>query len=150
LLFWGYICAPQKDGQQKSFTGMGMFIISRRPNGEYKFVFTSRKGKTVFTSISCKEKSDCEAMIAAIRENIGQFAFTKQGTASGKYFFRLSKGGLVLATSRKFSTQLMLQKGITEITTYMHRSEVLDFSGDDMVFPPAEEIWGSEAVQVSA
>lgn len=129
---------------------MGMFIISKRHNGEYKFVFTSRKGKTVFTSISCKEKADCEQIIAAIRENIGQFAFTKQGTASGKYFFRLSKDGLVLATSRKFSTALMLQKGINEITTYMHRSEVLDFSEDGMVFPPAEEIWGSGAEPVSA
>ncbi len=127
-----------------------MFIISKRHNGEYKFVFTSRKGKTVFTSISCKEKADCERMIEAIRENIDRFAFTKQGTASGKYFFRLSKDGLVLATSRKFSTELMLQKGITEITTYMYRSEVLDFSGDDMVFPPAEEIWDTEPEQVSA
>ncbi|PZR02186.1 MAG: DUF1508 domain-containing protein, partial [Flavobacterium psychrophilum] len=97
---------------------MGMFVISKRFNGEYKFVFTSRKGKTIFTSISCKQKSDCELMIGAIRENIELFAFTKNTATSGKYFFRLSKGGLVLATSRKYSTELRLKKGIDEITKY--------------------------------
>ena len=114
---------------------MGMFVISKRSNGDYKFVFTSRKGKTIFTSISCKHKSDCEQMIEAIRENIARFAFTKNATASGKYFFRLSKGGLVLATSRKYSTPLMLAKGIDEILKYLPKSEILDFSENEFVFP---------------
>lgn len=122
---------------------MGMFVISKRHNGEYKFVFTSRKGKTIFTSISCKHKSDCEMMIAAIRDNIALFTFTKNGTASRKYFFRLSKGGLVLATSRKYSTELSLKKGINEILLYVERAEILDFSEGEgeMVFPPADEVF---------
>ncbi|HYD91251.1 MAG TPA: YegP family protein [Flavobacterium sp.] len=114
---------------------MGMFVISKRNNGDYKFVFTSRKGKTIFTSISCKHKSDCEQMIEAIRENLGQFAFTKNATASGKHFFRLSKDGLVLATSRKYSTPLMLAKGIDEIHKYLPKAEILDFSEGEFVFP---------------
>jgi len=122
---------------------MGMFVISKRYNGEYKFVFTSRKGKTIFTSISCKQKSDCEVMIAAIRDSIEQFAFTKNGTASGKYFFRLSKGGLVLATSRKYSTELSLKKGINEIMKYVSRAEILDFSDGAFVFPPADEVFAT-------
>jgi len=120
---------------------MGMFVISKRYNGEYKFVFTSRKGKTIFTSISCKQKSDCELMISGIRENIALFAFTKNATASGKYFFRLSKGGLVLATSRKYSTELSLKKGIDEIMKYVPLSETLDFSEDEFVFPEAETVF---------
>jgi uncharacterized protein YegP (UPF0339 family) len=120
---------------------MGMFVISKRFNGDYKFVFTSRKGKTIFTSISCKQKSDCEMMIAAIKDNLPQFAFTKNGTASGKYFFRLSKGGLVLATSRKYSTELSLKKGIDEINKYINRAETLDFSENDLVFPDAEAVF---------
>ncbi len=120
---------------------MGMFVISKRFNGEYKFVFTSRKGKTIFTSISCKQKSDCELMIAGIRDNINLFTFTKNATASGKYFFRLSKGGLVLATSRKYSTELMLKKGINEILLYVSRAELLDFSDDAFVFPDAADVF---------
>lgn len=120
---------------------MGVFVISKRYNGDYKFVFTSRKGKTIFTSIGCKQKSDCELMIAGVKENIALFAFTKNKTAAGKYFFRLSKGGLVLATSRKYSTELSLKKGINEIMKYLPASETLDFSENEFVFPDAEDVF---------
>jgi hypothetical protein len=62
------------------------------------------------------------------------FAFTKVKKASNKFFFRLSKDGLVLANSRKFSTELMLQKGIDEIINYVHMAEILDFSENELVF----------------
>ncbi|MEL4308266.1 DUF1508 domain-containing protein [Joostella sp. CR20] len=117
-----------------------MFVISKRQSGAYKFVFTNRKGKTIFTSISCKRKSDCEVMIKGIRENIEFFTFTKKSTPSGKHFFRLSKGGLVLATSRKYSTPLMLEKGIDEILRFVPEAEFLDFSDPVEVFS-AEEIF---------
>ncbi len=117
---------------------MGTFVISKRYNGDYKFIFASRKGKTIFTSISCKHKSDCQQMISGIRENLGIFGFTKNRNAAGKHFFRLSKGGLVLANSRKYSTELMLQKGIDEITKYLPVAEVLDFSESDFAFDDEE------------
>ncbi|MNK01074.1 hypothetical protein D3C87_188670 [compost metagenome] len=120
---------------------MGVFVISKRYNGDYKFVFTSRKGKTIFTSIGCKQKSDCELMIAGVKDNIALFSFTKNKTAAGKYFFRLSKGGLVLATSRKYSTELSLKKGINEIMKYVPISEILDFSENEFVFPDAEDVF---------
>lgn len=113
---------------------MGTFVISKRYNGDYKFVFASRKGKTIFTSIACKHKSDCERMISAIKANMTLFAFTKVRKASNKHFFRLSKDGLVLANSRKYSTELMLQKGIDEIINYAYKAEVLDFSETDFAF----------------
>jgi uncharacterized protein YegP (UPF0339 family) len=113
---------------------MSTFVISKRYNGDYKFVFASRKGKTIFTSIACKHKSDCESMILGIKENIAFFAFTKVRKASNKFFFRLSKDGLVLANSRKFSTELMLQKGIDEIINYVHKAEILDFSENEFAF----------------
>ena len=105
-----------------------MFEISKRNSGLYKFVFTNRKGKTIFTSISCKRKTDCEKMIKGIRENIQFFTFRKKSTPSGKHYFRLSSGGLVIATSRKYSTKLMLEKGINEILKYVPEAEFLDFS----------------------
>lgn len=123
---------------------MGMFVISKRFNGEYKFVFTNRKGKTVFTSIGFKQKPDCEQMIDVVRENITSFTFTKNKTASGKYFFRLSKGGLVLATSRKYSTELSITKGITEIHKYAQRAETLDLSETDSIFPDTNIIAEAE------
>lgn len=120
---------------------MGTFVISKRFNGDYKFVFTSRRGKTIFTSIGCKQKSDCELMIAGIKDNIELFAFTKNKTAAGKYFFRLSKGGLVLATSRKYASEVSLRKGINEVIKYVPMGETLDFSENDFVFPDAEAVF---------
>ncbi|MUV02296.1 DUF1508 domain-containing protein [Flavobacterium rakeshii] len=128
---------------------MGMFVISKRNNGDYKFVFTSRKGKTIFTSIGCKQKSDCQKIIEAITEDVQKFTFRKNATPSGKHFFRLSIGGLVLATSRKYSTPLMLQKGIDEIIKYVITAEILDFSEGESIFPPEEEVFLSEEAKAS-
>ncbi len=120
---------------------MGMFVISKRNNGDFKFTFASRKGKTIFTSIACKEKHNCELMIAGIRENIASFVFTKNKTAAGKYFFRLSKDGLVLATSRKYSSEISFTKGINEILKYVPTAETLDFSENEFAFPDAESVF---------
>ena len=120
---------------------MGAFVISKKLNGDYKFIFASRKGKTIFTSIGCKFKSDCELMIAEIKTNTGTFAFTKVRNAGGKFFFRLSKDGLVLANSRKFTTELLLQKGIDEIVKYVSISEILDFSEPSLAFPDADAVF---------
>lgn len=129
---------------------MGTFVISKRFNGEYKFIFASRKGKTIFTSISCKQKQDCERMIAGIKESLPQFAFTRNTATSGKYFFRLSKDGLVLATSRKYTTELLLQKGIDEIKKYVPTAETLDFSDNEFVFPDEEIIVDEENIATVA
>jgi uncharacterized protein YegP (UPF0339 family) len=127
---------------------MGTFVISKRFNGDYKFVFASRRGKTIFTSIGTRQKVDCELMIEAIRENPAQFTFNKIRSASGKYSFRVSKGGLVLANSRKYTTELRVQKGIEEILKYAPSGEVLDFSENDFAFPDAAEIFGeAEEIQ---
>ncbi len=124
---------------------MSAFVISKRLDGNFKFTFASRKGKTIFTSISCKEKLDCELIIAALQKDLSSFTFTKKRTGSGKYFFRLSRGGLVLATSRKFSTERMLLKGIDQIMKYVPVAETLDFSENEDVFADADPIGEDKA-----
>jgi len=73
-------------------------------------------------------------MIAAIRDSLDIFTFTKVRAAGNKFVFRLSKDGLVLATSRKYSTEGLLQKGIDEIVKYVGVAETLDFSETEL-FP---------------
>lgn len=129
---------------KKNKSLMGTFVISKRVNGDYKFIFATRKGKTIFTSIGCNNKSDCEKIIAAIQGNIEQFTLTRSKNAAGKYFFRLAKDGLVLATSRKFSTEFMFQKGIDNIKEHLPNSETLDFSENEFVFPDSEAVFVEE------
>ncbi|WP_426486357.1 DUF1508 domain-containing protein [Flavobacterium sp. 2] len=113
---------------------MGAFVISRRFNDEYKFTFTSRKGKVIFTSLSYELRFECEEDIQKFKENIELAKFLKFKGSGGKYFFKLMLGELHFATSRKYSTELLLQKGIREIVTYASKSEILDFSSNESIF----------------
>ena len=83
-------------------------------------------------------------MIAGIKDNMVLFAFTKSRKASNQHFFRLSKDGLVLAHSRKFSTALMLEKGISEIINYAAKAEVLDFSENSFSFSNEDLVFENE------
>ncbi|PTT06127.1 DUF1508 domain-containing protein [Flavobacterium sp. HMWF030] len=113
---------------------MGAFVISKRFNDEYKFVFTSRKGKVIFTSLSYELKFEGEEDIERFKANIDQAKFLKFKGSGGKYFFKLMLGEVHFATSRKYTTELLLQKGIKEIVTYGSRSEILDFSSSESIF----------------
>ncbi|MBF4518548.1 DUF1508 domain-containing protein [Flavobacterium sp. ANB] len=113
---------------------MGAFVISKRFNDEYKFVFTSRKGKVIFTSLSYELKFEGEEDIERFKANIDQVKFLKFKGSGGKYFFKLMLGEVHFATSRKYTTELLLQKGIKEIVTYASRAEILDFSSSDSIF----------------
>ncbi|MDR7209241.1 DUF1508 domain-containing protein [Flavobacterium piscis] len=113
---------------------MGAFVISKRFNDEYKFVFTSRKGKVIFTSLSYELKFECEEDIEKFKVNMELAKFLKFKGSGGKYFFKLMLGDVHFATSRKYTTELLLQKGIKEIVLYASKSEILDFSSNDLIF----------------
>ena len=113
---------------------MGAFVISKRFNGDFKFVFTSRKGKTIFTSKGYANKLDCESGIELLKANLETSTYVKLRASNGKYFFRLVLEEQILASSRKYSTELRLQKGINEIIQYGFKAEILDFSGSDFLF----------------
>jgi uncharacterized protein len=113
---------------------MGTFVISKRFDDYYKFVFTSRKGKTIFTSTSFELKMDCETVIEQIKFNIEKYTYVKARVANGKYFFKMMLEESVVATSRKYTTPLLLQKGIDEIIRTAVKSDVLDFAMNEFVF----------------
>jgi hypothetical protein len=114
---------------------MGTFVISKRFDDRYKFVFTSRKGKTIFTSPSYELKMECEDSIEAIKSDIEKCTYVKSRAANGKYFFKMMLENTVIATSRKYTTPLLLEKGIDEIMRTAMKSDVLDFTMNEFVFP---------------
>jgi uncharacterized protein YegP (UPF0339 family) len=113
---------------------MGAFVISKRFNDVYKFVFTSRKGKIIFTSLSYELKFECEEDIEKLKSSVESADFLKFKSSNGKYYFKLMLKGGHLATSRKYTTSLRLQKGINEIVRYGSIAEILDFSINDFIF----------------
>lgn len=114
---------------------MGTFVISKRFDDRYKFVFTSRKGKTIFTSPSMELKMECEDCIEVLKTNIGKCTFVKARAANGKYFFKMMLEENVIATSRKYTTPLLLEKSIDEIIRTALKSDILDFTMNEFVFP---------------
>ncbi len=117
---------------------MSTFVITKRFNEEYKFEYTSRKGKTIFTSNSFELQFECENEIEYLKKNLDSALFLKSKSSSGKFFFRLILNEKQFAVSRKYSTILMLEKGINDITKYALKSEIIDFSGNDFAFPVIE------------
>jgi uncharacterized protein YegP (UPF0339 family) len=113
---------------------MGTFVISKRLNDFYKFEFVSRKGKTIFTSNSYELKFECEEEIELLKSCVENFSYMKFKSSRGKYFFKIILDDKTLATSRKYSTELMMQKGMDEITKYISRSETLDFANGNIIF----------------
>lgn len=111
---------------------MGAFVILKKDEDHYKFTYTSRKGKVVFTSAIYELKMDIEHDIEVIKESAGTAFCMKLKTSRGKYFYRLIINNKVYATSRKFSTALRLEKGIEELRLYVPKAETLDFSGVDI------------------
>lgn len=114
---------------------MATFVISRRLSDDFKFEFVSRKGKTILTSNSYELRYECEEDIETLKMSLSDAVFMKFKTSSGKFYFRLLIGKKEFATSRKYTTQLLMQKGIDEIMRAAEVSEVLDFSNTDFAFP---------------
>jgi len=115
---------------------MGTFLISKRINGNYKYEFVSRKGKTIFTGNDFEIRFECEEEIEHLKNSIDKCVFMRFKSSSGKFFFRLILDEHEIALSRRYTTQLLLQKGIDEIVKYAGKAEFLDFSS-------AEEIFGA-------
>ena len=113
---------------------MGTFVITQRASGPYKYEFVSRKGKTIFTSNDFELRFECEEQIELLKNAIERCVFLCFKSSGGKFFFRLILDEHELAVSRRYTTQLLLQKGIDEIVKSASVSEILDFSDNDLIF----------------
>ena len=113
---------------------MGTFVITQRASGPYKYEFVSRKGKTIFTSNDFELRFECEEEIDQFKNSIERCVFLRFKSSSGKFFFRLILDDHEIAVSRRYTTQLLLQKGIDEIIKYADKAEYLDFSSAEDIF----------------
>ena len=78
---------------------------------------------------------DCEESIEELKANIEKYTYVKARAASGKYFFKIMLDETAIASSRKYTTPLLLEKGIGEIIRTAVKSDVLDFTMNEFVFP---------------
>lgn len=112
---------------------MGTLVISKKENNKYKYTYNNRKGNTLVTSSSHETKAHCISEINILKRNFSSIEFVRYKTPSGKLYFKLSVNGHVVGVSRKFTTPLLMEKGMKDISDNFIKSEVLDFTED--VFP---------------
>ena len=122
---------------------MGTFVISQRLTGLYKYEFTSRKGKTIFTSNDFELRFEAEEEILRLKAMIESVVFMRFRSSRGKFYFKIILDKSEVAKSRQYTTQLLMQKGVDEILRTLAVSEILDFSSSDEIFPSAEEVFSS-------
>lgn len=114
---------------------MGVFTILKNNDEAYRFEFISRKGKPILISDKYELRFECEEDITYLQKEIERSTIMKFRTSSGKFYFRLILDKREVATSRKYTTALLMQRGIDEILRSISKSEILDFVSNDFVFP---------------
>ncbi|MEI7508150.1 MAG: DUF1508 domain-containing protein [Flavobacterium sp.] len=112
---------------------MGTFVITKRKNGYYKYEFVSRKGTTILISNDFELRFECEENIEIVKNHIDTIFFMKFKSKNSKFYFKIILLEKEIAVSRKFSTELMMQKGIDEFKRAF-KSDILDFSNDSSIF----------------
>lgn len=109
---------------------MGTLVISKKENNQYKYTYNNRKGNVIFTSNSYLSKAHCLSEINIIKRNFSIISFVYYKTPSGKLFFKVNVNDHILGVSRKFTTPLLMEKGVNDLKNNFLASEVLDFTED--------------------
>ena len=114
---------------------MGTFVISQRQNGWYKYEFASRKGKVIFTSADFELRFECEENIEDLKKSIEEIYFMKFKSKNGKLYFKIILKEKEIAVSRRYTTLLLLEKGVNDVIRSVATAEILDFSVQFIDFP---------------
>lgn len=111
---------------------MGVFVISKKNNGQYKFVYNSRRGKIIGTSSGFELLSDCEATIDLVRKNFDISTLKINKATNGKFFFEVVVNEQLLFVSRKYPTEFSFRKDMEEYAKSVLIAEILDFSEQEL------------------
>src|SRR5690554_5855616 len=95
---------------------MGTLVISKKENNKYKYTYNNRKGNTLLTSNSHETKAHCISEINILKRNFSSIEYVRYKTPSGKLYFKISVNGHLLGSSRKFTTPLLMEKGLNDFS----------------------------------
>ena len=124
----------------RKLNDMGTLVISIKENGKHKYTYNNRKGNTIFTSNSQVSKFACISEITVLKKNFSSLNYIKYKTPAGKLYFKVVVNDFVIGTSRKFTTPLLMEKGMSDFQKNFLNSEILDFTDNIFEdFPPIFE-----------
>nr|WP_211092574.1 DUF1508 domain-containing protein [Chitinophaga varians] len=96
---------------------MGTFVITRQPNGEYRFVLKAGNGEIILASETYATKIAVENGIASVVSNSPRKErYESKSTSNGKYYFNLkASNGQVIGASGMYQSESSRDNGIQSV-----------------------------------
>jgi uncharacterized protein YegP (UPF0339 family) len=109
---------------------MGVFVISRRSNGDFQFNLKSGNGQIVLTSQGYSSKTSCENGIESVRLNSREETkFEFRIASNGKFYFILkAANGQIIGTSEMYESESTLRGAIGSVKIAAQDAIVKDMS----------------------
>ena len=109
---------------------MGVFVISKRTNGDFQFNLKSGNGQIVLTSQGYSSKISCENGIESIRHNSREESnFEFKIASNGKFYFVLkASNGQIIGTSEMYENESTLLSAIGSVKFAAQDAIVKDMS----------------------
>ena len=109
---------------------MGIFVISKRSNGDFQFNLKSGNGQIVLTSQGYSSKISCENGIESVRINSqDESKFEFKIASNGKFYFVLkASNGQIIGTSEMYESESTLRGAIGPVKIAAQDAIVKDMS----------------------
>lgn len=116
---------------------MGTIIISKNTRG-FRFSYNNFKGHPLVIGEVELSIEACHIAIETLKKALDTISIETSKATSGKFFFQLFLDNQRVATSRKFTTLLLMEKGLRDFKENFIKAETLDFTRD--VFEELQEL----------
>lgn len=105
---------------------MGLFVISKRKNGEFQFVLKAGNGQVILSSEGYTTKSACENGIESVRKNSQiDTRFDRLESKNGKPYFNLkASNGQIIGSSEMYESVASRDNGIASVAKNAPEAEV--------------------------
>lgn len=109
---------------------MGLFIITKRTNGDYQFNLKATNGQIILTSEGYSTKNSCHRGIQSVIENSQiDSQFDRKTSTNGFYYFILkARNGEIIGVSQMYASEAGRENGIYSVKINAIQSQIADKS----------------------
>lgn len=111
---------------------MGKFFISKRTNGEYRFILKADNHETILTSEGYQTKAGCKNGIESVKMNAPfDQRYDRRVATNGQYYFNLkASNGEIIGTSEMYTTFSGREAGIESVKRNAPNAPIIDLTGE--------------------
>ncbi len=109
---------------------MGVFVISKRTNGEFQFNLKAENGQVILTSEGYTSRSSCDNGIESVKKNAPDDGrYERLDSKNEKFYFNLkAANGQVIGTSQMYESAQGRDNGIASVKSNAPGASVDDLA----------------------